>query len=330
MKFLKGILTAALLPLALLSCGRKGLEGEGVNTAFLDMLQPRDSVLIADQVRYGVRLYGLPDGTRLTMLPAAEFSDSLLRVRDWGVDTLASADGRSDLSLAVTLTAFDEGEYLLPALSVERWFSDGVVDTLHFDEMYLTVHTMPVDTATFQLHPLKPQASYPLSVADILPWAGVALGAAALVLLVLFLVRRSRRRVQEEILRQEPAHITALRKLDALRKEKYGEPEHQKAYYSAVTDILREYMSRRWDVDALEKTTGELFPLLAGRDIPKDLLEELRQLFELSDFVKFARLHVTPQEASEALPLAVRFVTETYREELQQDKPAGAQEGEGA
>ena len=56
--------------------------------ATLVQLQKRDSILIADQVRYGVRISRLEADTRLTPLMDAPLSDSLMKVRDWHLDTL--------------------------------------------------------------------------------------------------------------------------------------------------------------------------------------------------------------------------------------------------
>jgi hypothetical protein len=43
----------------------------------------------------------------------------------------------------------------------------------------------------------------------------------------------------------------------------------------------------------------------------------MRELFERADFVKFAKFIATDEENASALPVAVRFVTETYQAELE-------------
>ena len=60
---LKLIIPALLLTTLL---GAQGIRKEAGNT-FLEPLQKRDSVLIADQFRYGIVLENVPEGTPLAL-----------------------------------------------------------------------------------------------------------------------------------------------------------------------------------------------------------------------------------------------------------------------
>ena len=86
-----------------------------------------------------------------------------------------------------------------------------------------------------------------------------------------------------------------------------------------MTDALREYMADRYGVSALERTTAEIFDDLKQTDIPKDLYDEMKQLFEVSDFVKFAKLTVPDEDNAKVVPAAVRFVTSTYQTEIDEE-----------
>ena len=116
--------------------------------------------------------------------------------------------------------------------------------------------------------------------------------------------------------------IRALRKLDKLRGDKFWKPEQQKFFYSGVTDTLREYIASRYGVGAMEMTTAEIFEGLKGTDLPKDLYEEMKELFERADFVKFAKYTASDEDNAKVLPGAVRFVTSTYQAELEEENPA--------
>ena len=54
-------------------------------------------------------------------------------------------------------------------------------------------------------------------------------------------------------------------------------------------------------------------------DVPKELLDEVRELFERADFVKFAKFVASDDDNASVLPLAVRFVTETYQTDVEAD-----------
>ena len=163
------------------------------------------------------------------------------------------------------------------------------MDTLVFDPQKLEVKTMPLDTATFQPHDIKGQMTYPVTFKEVAPWAAGGLALAGLIALVIWLIVRYSRRNNPEYIHKDPPHIVALRKLDKYRGNAMWVPEKQKGFYSGVTDALREYISERYGIGAMEMTTAEIFEDMKATDAPKELLGELKELFERADFVKFAK-----------------------------------------
>ena len=93
-----------------------------------------------------------------------------------------------------------------------------------------------------------------------------------------------------------------------------------------MTDALREYIVARYGVGAMEMTTAEIFEGLKGTDVPVELYEEMKELFERADFVKFAKFTATKEENASVLPQAVRFVTSTYQAEVEEEAENGEQE----
>jgi hypothetical protein len=254
----------------------------------------------------------------------------------WQVDTVkvqkikANNTRLLNIRAAIAIQPFEEGTYELPPLFVQRIHADGTVDTIQFKQQTIEVFTMPVDTATFVPHDLRGQMKYPVTLMEIMPWL---MGFFALALLVIGLVAWlvSRRKDVEGPSFKEPAHITALRKLDKYRGDKFWAPEKQKQFYSGVTDALREYIVARYGVGAMEMTTAEIFDGLRGTDIPVDLYEEMKDLFERADFVKFAKYIASPEDNATVLPQAVRFVTSTYQTEVEEEaETAGQADGDEA
>lgn len=290
--------------------------------AFLRPLQKRDSVLIADQIAYGFRLEGVPEGTQLSVSDFSSLSgDTLVLVRNWQLDTLKTSRRRHtcDIEGSVIIAPFEPGTYYLPDIGVERRTA-GVTDTLVFSAPELEVKTLPVDPETFEIHDIKDQIRYPLTWGEAFRiLLGVLLAAGAVFGIVLF-IRRRRERSQGESVRRDPPHIVALRKLDAYRSEKFWEPSRQKQFYSGVTDALKEYIDARYGIDAPEMTTAELFAALRqGGEVSEDHRRSLQELFERADFVKFAKYVAPDTDNATVLPTAVRFVTETYQSELEEE-----------
>ena len=322
----------SMMLLAFVAIAQKG-EIVYQKGAFLKQLQERDSVLIADQVFYGFDLKDVDEGTSFAF---PQVKDTLMEgveiVGSWRLDTLKvkkarkGAAGQLDLQGGIVITSFDEGEYALPPLTLQRVNADGVVDTLVFDSQTLQVRTMPVDTATFKVHDIKGQIRYPVTFREVLPWLGLGLGLAGLIALIVWLIVRYGRKRNAEAERKEPAHIVALRKLDKYRGDKMWAPEKQKAFYSGITDTLREYIDARYEIGAMEMTTAEIVRKLKGKDVPEDLQGGLKDLFERADFVKFAKFIASDEDNAGALPFAVRFVTSTYQSELEDRSFADAQD----
>ena len=295
--------------------------------AFLQQLQERDSVLVADQLLYGFELKQVKEGTGLILPEIPQEQDyRLMYLSPWILDTVKVTKQKNglprllDLRGSVVVSSFEEGLYELPQIVVGRLSEEGVADTLVFEPLRLEVKTMPVDTATFVPHDIKGQIRYPLTFAEIFPWV---LGVCAAVLLMIFAIRFiiMRRRAEDPAYaHKDPAHIIALRKLDKYRGNKMWAPEKQKLFYSGVTDTLREYISSRYGVPAMEMTTAQIFDDMKATDAPEALLKEVRELFDRADFVKFAKYVASEEDNASALPVAVRFVTETYQADVENGK----------
>lgn len=301
--------------------------------AFLKPLQPRDSILIADQFEYGVLIKPSQNVQANSSKPKANSeranvgtiqladmkqytNDSLVLIRDWQIDSLK--DG--SLSASVVVAPFEEGLYALPSVYVYRQLPDGQVDTLRFSGTTLEVKTMPVDTASFEVFPIKPQANYPLTFAEVAPYVGGALLGIALIFSAIKYLPRLFKKKEEQAKPKDPAHIVALRELERFRSEKYWSTENQKAFYSGVTDILKTYMSEAFQIDTLEKTTDELFNELKNRpELTAQMYASLKELFERGDLVKFAKASASEQENAQVLPLCVSFVTSTYQMTLEKE-----------
>ena len=292
--------------------------------SFLQPLQQRDSVLIADQVFYGIELKQVEEGT---VFGYPQFKDTLMTniriVEPWRMDTVKVKKQKKgqprlmDLKGGVTITSFDEGIYYLPPLAVVKLNEDGSVDSLVFDPQKLEVKTMPVDTATFEVHDIKGQIRYPVTFKEVAPWTAGGLALAGLIALAIWLIVKHSRKSNPEYQHKDPPHIVALRELDKYRGNAMWVPEKQKVFYSGITDALREYIDARYGIGAMEMTTAEIFSDMKDTDVPKELQDELRELFERADFVKFAKFTASDEDNAGALPLAVRFVTSTYQTDVE-------------
>ena len=297
--------------------------------AFLKPLQKRDSVLIADQMKYGFRLDNVKAGTALALPDLSQgIRDSVEVVDGWSLDTLKFRKKKAEMDIegSIVITSIAEGTFALPPIAVMRTLLDGQTDTLFFMGLHLDVTTMPVDTATYKPHDITAQMRYPVTFREILPYLLGGQLLAVLIILAVALYMIHKKKGAEEAGSSEPAYIVALKKLDKFRGNKLWAPEKQKQFYSGITDVLREYIVARFCIGAMEMTTAEIFEGLKDKDIPQPLMEETRGLFLMSDLVKFAKMTVTDEDNVKAVPSAVRFVTSTWKYEEEESSESGAED----
>lgn len=142
-------------------------------------------------------------------------------------------------------------------------------------------------------------------------WLLILLGTAAAALAVMRVLGR-RQAGAPAAAPEPPAHEWALAELDRLEREGLLERGEFEPFYTRLSDIVRQYIERRFGLMAPERTTQE-FLVEARRS---DALSEghktlLEGFLRAADLVKFARHQPRPQDAREALGAARGFVQET-------------------
>jgi hypothetical protein len=236
------------------------------------------------------------------------------------IDTsIADANGLFAQSQSLLITSFDSGYYVIPPF---QFIVNG--DTVESDPLLLEVQNMKVDTAN-AIFDIKQPLSEPFSIKDWLKdnWVWLAAILAALIG-IFFLVRYLRREkpvVEEKIIPKIPVHEIALGKLRQLNEQQLWQNGKIKAYHSEISEILREYIEERYQVNALEETTSEIMHGLRLHQIPEKLKLKLSQTLTLADLVKFAKEQPLANENENSLTNAIEFVEATKMIEPENTNP---------
>jgi hypothetical protein len=115
---------------------------------------------------------------------------------------------------------------------------------------------------------------------------------------------------------EEPPHHIALRELERIRIEKIWKHGKIKDYYTEITDVLRQYIERRYGIWAMEMTSDELLQSLSSSiQLSTEDHNKLKQILELSNLVKFAKFEPQNYEHDLILKLSKEFVENTLIEE---------------
>ncbi len=282
----------------------------------------KDTILIGDQVEWKSVLK-VPKGLRASIdsmsgyvVPGVEL------IGDFRIDTVKRHKAYSDVEAKGIITSFDSGSYKLPPLVVYFTRGDEIVDTLRLKEMDLEVTTIPIDTATYEMYDIRPQFNYPVTFAEVAPWAGGGLLLVAIIVAIVYYFRRraAGKPVFAPAKPKDPAHIVALRKLEEIRNEKLWQEGKEKQFYTEVTDTLRAYIEDRFDIKTFERTSAEILEDISKKDLTPADYEILKDIFSTSDLVKFAKYTASQDENENAIPASVRFVNDTFLQAIEDEK----------
>ena len=294
----------------------------GAQQTLIDVKVDTADILIGEQTTLHVTVTTDPNRRIIIPLP----SDTLMT----GVEVISVsdadstvADGRLVIRRDILVTSFDSSLYLLPPFIA----IDGA-DTIASNQVALKVSTVPVDVDNPEkFYDIKDVWKPPFVLADYYPWIFGVLTALFLICVIGYLVQRYRRHRSEVPVKpaepELPPYETAIRELDSIKDQKLWQQGLNKEYYTQVTDTLRRYISRRYGVNAMEKTSEEILAIIERETDERSVYDTLRQVLRLSDYVKFAKLHPLPDENDESMRNAYLFVNQTKRTEAPQpDEPA--------
>lgn len=144
-------------------------------------------------------------------------------------------------------------------------------------------------------------------------WVAVFMGLVLVAALIIWLVLRRKNKALHIALPQDnrPCDVIALSKLDALVQSGLWERQAYKTFYLTLTDILREYLLKRFGLDTSADTSLEMLRRLKNshQELITPLLPQLRQFLSSSDLVKFARA-VPPEQSRNRDVQTVREVVQ--------------------
>ncbi len=302
---------AALLAVVLLcaAAGRDELRAQDVRlTAAADTTVLR----VGEQVRVTVSLEH-PAGFLLRNLGPADSLDGLEIV---GVDSVASSveSGGGQTRHIFTFTAFDSGTYVVPPfIAYYTTPPETLLRSVSGGPIVLFVRGVDVDTSA-EIRAIKPPLDVPLTFAELLPYLLGIVGAVVVIWLVYYILKKRKR--GEKFIPGPPPRPADEIALDALRSiaaEKLWQRGMVKEYHTALSDVIRTYIERRFLVPAMESTSDEILadPTIAG--LVPDAVAGLRDALTRSDLVKFAKFIPQPEQNERSIAESVSFVELTRK-----------------
>ena len=246
------------------------------------------NIKIGEQIEYKISVQAPADAA--VVFPEGQTFGALEMVKTNPTDTLKEA-GKFRLEKAYYLTQFDEGKYTIPQQKIQISHKD-----FYTDSLLVEVHNVAVDTLKQPLYDAKPIAEVTSPSSSHL-WLWI-IGIVALLLTaaaLYFFVFRKKKLSAEEERKKLPPFERAIQDLKDLQNSKYLIESQHKAYYTRLTDIVKEYLEDEVHILAKESTTDELLAKIndlqqTGKlHLSEETINNLKRVLQNADLVKFAK-----------------------------------------
>ena len=263
-----------------------------------------------------------------------EFGDTLsstVELVDQNIERkIQTKKGRTTYTQKLTVTSFEPGDNHIPSIPLRYSIADE-------DSLTLTAYTSPID---FYVMPIKVDTAQafrdikeplrqPITLKETTNFLGIILICAAIVLLVLFIVRKIKNK--EPIIPEKhepviPAIVTARSEMDALKLKQLWQTGHTKEYYTELTGIVRKYIEGQFGVQAVELTSQEILANIKPLGFDTQTFEKLKETLETSDFVKFAKYEPSAEDNEMYLAKSETFIEESYAHYTEEERKREEQE----
>ncbi len=265
--------------------------------------------IIQDQSLRGSIINEPPSKTD-TIIPIVKGVEFVGIVRN---DTTDIGNNRSQINRDYAIQSFDSGLYTIPPFK----YVIGI-DTIETNALTLKVLPVQIDSLLAEIHDYSPIESIEQKWYDFIPdWIIDNWGLIFIVILIIigavalyYLYKANGNSILPKKKRIPPYEL-AKQKLSKLKKQNLCEKGCEKEYYTLLTEILREYLSGRFGISALEMTSKQILDAIGNSAEIKNYKDSISEILEIADFVKFAKIKPTIDENKKSFSGVSDFVENT-------------------
>jgi hypothetical protein len=258
----------------------------------------KNHIVIGEQIHLSLEAdFPLHEPMRFFLIDTVPHFEILERRK---IDTVDNNEGIK-LSQTLTLTSFDSGHWVIPALELPG------------DKPLLT-DSIPMDIG---FSPFDPNQDYH-DIKDVLDvqaqkkkkedWYWYVIASVVLVAAIIYLLMRKRKKPTVNKAPPVDPFTEARQELEKLRRENLP----AKLFYTRLVDIFRLYVLRRKEIASLQKTTDDLVVQLRSLKLHENDFNNLAQVLRMSDFVKFAKYEPSDTDKQESFKI-IRSSIETIQ-----------------
>jgi hypothetical protein len=276
----------------------------------------RATITIGDRILYTLKIVTDP---KVALEPPSLGSNlGAFEVKDYKFyDPQKIKDGKVINKSEYLITTFTTGEYVIPPITIRYTDPEGAKKEIRSEPLFILVKSVGASESDKEdirglKSPIEIKESY---------WAYlIILPILALLTTGGFLYYRRRARglampeIPEELRR--PAWEVALMELNNLRDSDLLERKQIKRFFTVLSDIIRKYIQRRYEIPTLDRTTEEIRGEIKRAKPEQRIVESVYSLLFFCDFVKFAKYVPSSEETEKSLSHAYDLVNTTRPVEI--------------
>ncbi|HCY76396.1 MAG TPA: hypothetical protein DHV28_10785 [Ignavibacteriales bacterium] len=264
--------------------------------------------LIGDYIKYSLTIQ--TDENVFIINPF--FKDSLksIDVIKYGDPVVSENQSGKLIKYESILSRYDSAEVTIPEIKIEyRTKNDTTLKSILSNAVTFNVHSVPVAMKE-EIKDIKP----PIRLFNYLFIIYIII---ALVLLIAgyFIYKKYFKNKPQPVIKSKvekiPLHKLTLSKLEKLEKEELWQKGFVKDYHSRITEIIRDYFEKQFNLPALEQTTTDLLKLLSRHPSGIKVLDITSKFLNNADLVKFAKFIPLENVNLEMMTQAKEIVTKT-------------------
>lgn len=274
------------------------------NAPAVSVKADKRSVLIGDRIIYTIDVRA---GKGIDV-QVPDFKDGKMgefEIRDRKRELRKGFFGRESAAYIFDISIFSTGNKIIPAAEI-KYKDKGEWKTVKTKELPVAVASLlPKGKPATDIRDIKGPL-YFREVNWVLVFAAVIFLSAAGAAVWIYVCIRRRKAIKLP-------HETALEELEAMKGE-LARTGDIKRYYVGISDAIRNYIERRFDLKAPEMTTEEFFDSMRESEtLTIGHKRLLREFLASCDFVKFARYSPRSEEMDSVFATARNFIEETSK-----------------
>lgn len=212
---------------------------------------------------------------------------------------------RISTTIKYIITTYEVGEYEISKVEIK--YNNKQIFT---EPIKIIVESVKSQDAK-DIKDIKKPVLIPFSFLGYFIFAGIIIIIIILAIITIkYLKKRKLQQKEEIILSRSPEEI-AYELLAQIEKENLLLKGKIKEYYIKISEAIRKYIEKRYEIMAIEETTEEIFRKMQEANINKDNIIFINLFLSDCDLVKFAKYRPTEQENQNILPRAYEIIKKT-------------------